>query len=51
MPLKISINMSRKKGEPNYGSRGATVGLEMEENSSLVNQPQQLQEQLAKYIG
>jgi hypothetical protein len=48
MPLKISISMSRKKGERNYGSRGATVGLEMEEDASLVNQPQLLQERLAK---
>ena len=30
MPLKLSIASSRKVGEPNYGSRGATVGLEME---------------------
>jgi hypothetical protein len=48
MPLKISIAMSRKKGERNYGSRGATVGLEMEDDSSLANQPQLLQERLAK---
>jgi hypothetical protein len=48
MPLKINIAMSRKKGEPNFGSRGATVGLELEEDASLVNQPQQLHERLAK---
>lgn len=48
MPLKISIAMSRKKGERNYGSRGATVGLEVEEDANLVNQPQLLQERLAK---
>lgn len=48
MPLKISIAMSRKKGERNYGSRGATVGLEMEEDGSLANQPHQLHERLAK---
>lgn len=47
MPLKINIAMSRKKGEPNFGSRGATVGLELEEDASLVNQPQQLHERLA----
>jgi hypothetical protein len=48
MPLKINIAMSRKMGEPNYGSRGATVGLEMEEDSGLVNQPQQLHERIAR---
>jgi hypothetical protein len=48
MPLKINIAMSRKRGEPNFGSRGATIGLEMEEDASLVDQPQLLQERLAK---
>lgn len=48
MPLKLNIAMSRKVGEPNYGSRGATVGLEMEVDSSLVNQPQQLHERIGR---
>lgn len=48
MPLKINIAMSRKVGESNYGSRGATVGLEIEEDVSLVNQPQQLHQRLTK---
>jgi hypothetical protein len=48
MPLKLNIAMSRKIGEPNYGSRGATVGLEMEVDSSLVNQPRQLHERIAR---
>ena len=48
MPLKLNIAMSRKIGEPNYGSRGATVGLEMEVDSSLVNEPQQLHERIAR---
>jgi hypothetical protein len=47
MPLKLSIAMSRKVGEANYGSRGATVGLEMEVDSSLVDQPPQLHERIA----
>jgi hypothetical protein len=47
MPLKLNIAMSRKVGEPNYGSRGATVGLEMEIDSNLVNQPQQLHKRIA----
>ena len=48
MPLKLNIAMSRKVGEPNYGSRGATVGLEMEVDSSLVNDPPQLHERIAR---
>jgi hypothetical protein len=51
MPLKIQIAMSRKRGEPNYGSRGATVGLEMEEDASLVMQPQKLHERRNKLFG
>jgi hypothetical protein len=46
--LNLNIAMSRKIGEPNYGSRGATVGLEMEVDSSLVNQPQQLHKRIAR---
>ena len=48
MPLKLNIAMSRKVGEPNYGSRGATVGLEMEVDSSLVDQPKQLHERIGR---
>ena len=48
MPLKLNIAMSRKIGEPNYSSRGATVGLEMEVDSSLVDQPRQLHERIAR---
>jgi hypothetical protein len=48
MPLKLNIAMSRKIGEPNYGSRGATVGLEMEVDSSLVDQPRQLHERIGR---
>jgi len=48
MPLKLNIAMSRKMGEPNYGSRGATVGLEMEVDSALVDQPRQLHERIAR---
>jgi hypothetical protein len=48
MPLKLNIAMSRKVGEPNYGSRGATVGLEMEVDSNLIDQPRQLNERIAR---
>jgi hypothetical protein len=48
MPLKLNIAMSRKVGEPNYGSRGATVGLEMEVDSNLIDQPRQLNDRIAR---
>jgi hypothetical protein len=48
MPLKLSIASSRKIGERNYGSRGATVGLEMEVDSSLVEHPRQLHERIRR---
>jgi len=48
MPLKIQIALSRKLGEPNYGSRGATVGLEMEADSNLVQQPREFHNQIAR---
>ena len=47
MPLKLSIGLSRKMGEANYGSRGATVGLEVEVEASLVDQPQEFHERIA----
>ena len=47
MPLKLSISLSRKVGEANYGSRGATVGLEMEAEASLVHRPDEFYEQIA----
>jgi hypothetical protein len=48
MPLKLNIAMSRKVGERNYGSRGATVGLEIEIDSSLVDQPRELHRRIAR---
>lgn len=42
MPLTLNIHLSRKVGEANYGSRGATVGLELEVEASLVDEPQEL---------
>ena len=47
MPLKLSIGLSRKAGEANYGSRGATVGLEMEVDANLVHQPRRLEKRIA----
>ena len=40
--LKLNAGFSRKVGEPNYGSRGAVVNLELEVESTLINDPQAL---------
>jgi hypothetical protein len=42
MPLKLHIAASQKVGQANYGSRGASLGLELEVDSSLAQQPRQL---------
>jgi hypothetical protein len=46
MPLRIIVNISRKVGEANYGSRGATIGLEMEAEASLVHQTARFHDQV-----
>ena len=42
MPLKLNVGLNRKVGEQNYGSRGASVNVEMELESSLVGEPSRL---------
>jgi hypothetical protein len=37
--LKLNAGFSRKVGEANYGSRGASVNVELELESHLVNDP------------
>lgn len=46
MPLTMNVGLNRKVGEPNYGSRGASVNLEVELESSLVREPDQLREKI-----
>ena len=42
MSVKLNVGFSRKTGEANYGSRGASVGLEVELDASLVDQVEDL---------
>ncbi len=46
MSLKASIGFSRKIGEPHFSSRGASVHLELELDTSLLERPAQLLEQI-----
>jgi hypothetical protein len=46
MPLKLNCGFSKKVGEANYGSRGATVALELEVEADLVASPQRLHERI-----
>ena len=51
MPMKLNVGLSRKVGEANYGSRGATVNLELEVDSTLVAEPERLQERIRELFG
>ncbi|MBI1314471.1 hypothetical protein GC176_24525 [bacterium] len=46
MPMKLNVGLSRKVGEPGFGSRGASVNLELELDSSLVDDPDRLRERI-----
>jgi hypothetical protein len=49
--LKLNVGFSRKIGEANYGSRGASVNLEIEVESGLVREPDKLQAKMDYLFG
>ncbi len=49
--LKLNVGLSRKVGEPNYGSRGASVYLELEVESALAGDPDALRERVRRLFG
>src|SRR5476651_1712970 len=51
MPLKLNVGASRKVTDNNYGSRGASVNVELELDSSLVAESDKLQERIKKIFG
>jgi hypothetical protein len=46
MPMKLNVGASRKVTDNNYGSRGASVNLELELDASLVAEPAKLQDRI-----
>ena len=46
MPLKANIGVTRKVSDNQYGSRGASVNLEVELDSGLINDPERCHERI-----
>ncbi|HEV8059296.1 MAG TPA: hypothetical protein VGP68_05465 [Gemmataceae bacterium] len=51
MPLKLNVGASKKVGEPNYGSRGASVNVELELDTGLIAKPLELRERIRELFG
>lgn len=46
--LKLNAGLSRKVGEPDYGSRGASVNLELEVEGHLIQDADALQDRIRR---
>lgn len=49
--LKLNVGFTKKVGEANYGSRGASVNLELELDSGLVGDADRLKERIRQLFG
>ena len=46
--LKLNVGLNRKVGEPNFGSRGGSVNMEVELDNSLMHEPERLRETVSR---
>jgi hypothetical protein len=46
MPLKLNLGLNKKVADANYGSRGASVNVELELESALISEPGKLQDRI-----
>ena len=46
MPLKTNVGVSRKVADNSYGSRGASVNMEVELDSALINDPERFHDRI-----
>ncbi len=51
MPLKLNVGLTKKVGEANYGSRGASVNFDVEIEANLVQEPDQLRDKIRYLFG
>ena len=51
MPVQLNIGLNKKVGQANYGSRGASVNLEVELDSGIVDDRDRLRTQIHKLFG
>ena len=51
MPLQLNVGFSEKKGQPDFGSIGASVNLQLELEGSLVNDPSRLRDSIRRLFG
>jgi len=48
MPINVCVGFSRKVGEPNYGSRGASVHLEVELDRIAIDDPERFRSEIER---
>ena len=51
MSIKLNIGLSRKVGEASFGSRGASINLEVELDNGVLNDPGQLRDRVQDLYG
>ena len=51
MPLKANVGLSRKVADNNYGSKGASINIELELDSSLIGDSAKFQEKIRQVYG